>query len=158
MKTKYLLPARFKKIGWIILIPSIIIGIPTAIFDWNPSFLDVHILTLFADNWGSKNTFFEVIENNLLNELMGIFTIIGGLLVAFSREPDEDELITKMRLESLVWAVYWNYGILMVAFLSLYDMSFYWVMVFNMFTPLILFIIKFNWTISGFRTSLSHEE
>ena len=84
-------------------------------------------------------------QNNILNEILGISTIIGGLIVAFSREPDEDELILRIRLECLVWAIYWNYGILLIAFLFVYDFSFYWVMIFNMFTPLLLFVIRFNW-------------
>ncbi|MBT8321463.1 MAG: hypothetical protein KJO90_07325, partial [Eudoraea sp.] len=96
--------------------------------------------------------------NNILNEILAILVILSGLLVAFSREKDEDELITKIRLESLVWATYWNYGILILAFLFLYDLTFYWVMVFNMFTILYLFIIRFTLAIRKLKASASHEE
>ena len=95
---------------------------------------------------------FGFIENNVLNEILGVLIIVSGLIVAFSKEFDEDELISKMRLETLVWTIYWNYGILLAAFLLVYDFSFYWVMVFNMFTPLMLFIVRFNWLIRKFRS------
>ena len=78
--------------------------------------------------------------------------------MAFSKEKDEDELIAKIRLESLVWAMYLNYGILLLTFLLLYDFSFYWAMVFNMYTMLFFFIIRFNIKIWRLRKSVSYEE
>ena len=62
-----------------------------------------------------------------------------------------DEMISKIRLESLVWATYINYGILLLAMIFVYDMSFLWVMILNMFTILIFFIIRFNWQILKFK-------
>jgi hypothetical protein len=158
MATKYLLPSRYKIIGWIILIPSAILGLYTLITDWEPAFLDVPVFGLFIDDTFGTEKFYGIFENNILNELLGILTIMGALMVAFSRVKYEDELITKIRLESLVWATYWNYGILLLAFLLLFDFSFYWVMVINMFTILILFIVKFNLKLWSLRKSTGHEE
>jgi hypothetical protein len=47
----------------------------------------------------------------------------------------------------LAWAVYFNYAILILTFLFIYDFAFLWVMVFNMFTVLLFFIVRFNWQI-----------
>ena len=96
--------------------------------------------------------------NNVLNEICGVLIILSGLLVAFSKEKEEDELISMIRLESLVWATYWNYAILLLGFVLVYDMAFLTVMVFNMFTILILFIIKFNWALHKLKKSLLYEE
>lgn len=158
MKVKYLLPTRYKRIGWFIFLPSILLGIPIVIFEAAPSFLDFKVFAIFIDEAFGVQQLYGVIENNLLNEILGISTILGGLLVAFSKEFDEDELVASMRLESLVWAVYWNYGILILALVFVYDLSFYWVMVFNMFTPLVLFILRFNFQLRKFRKSTHHEE
>jgi hypothetical protein len=99
-----------------------------------------------------------MITNNILNDIIGILIIISSLLVAFSKEESEDEYISKIRLESLVWAVYVNYGILLFSFLIIYDISFLWVMLFNMFTILIFFIVRFNWQISKLKKSANYEE
>lgn len=93
-----------------------------------------------------------MLDNNILNEILGIIMIISSVLVAFSKEVNEDEYISKIRLESLVWAVYLNYAILLLAFVFVYGMSFLWVMIFNMFTILIFFIIRFNWQIRKLKT------
>lgn len=158
MTTKYLFATRYKLIGLVILIPSALLGLYTLIKEWEPQFLDVPVFGLFVDDFTNSASFTGIIDNNILNEILGILVIIGSLLVAFSREKDEDELITKIRLESLVWATYWNYGILVLGFLLVYDISFYWVMVFNMFTILLLFIIKFNLKLWSLRKSIVHEE
>ncbi|VAW16950.1 hypothetical protein MNBD_BACTEROID05-629 [hydrothermal vent metagenome] len=100
--------------------------------------------------FGEKK-FVGIVNNNILNEILGISMIVGSILVAFSKEKDEDEFISKIRLESLVWATYLNYAILFLAFIFVYDLSFLWVMIFNMFTILIFFIIRFNWQIRKFR-------
>jgi len=158
MKVKYLLPTRYKRVGWFIFLPCILLGVPTVIFEAAPTFLDFKVFAIFIDEVLGLQRLYGVIENNLLNEFLGISTILGGLLVAFSKEYDEDELVASMRLESLVWAVYWNYGILILALIFVYDLSFYWVMVFNMFTPLVLCILRFNFQLRKFRKSVHHEE
>ena len=158
MASKYLIASKFKPIGWIILIPSVILGLFTLFNEWEPPFFDATVFGIFIDSFINTDKMFGTIENNILDELLGILVIVGSLFVAFSRERDEDELISKIRLESLVWATYWNYGILILAFLLVYDISFFWVMVFNMFTILIFFIIKFNIEIWKLRKSAVYEE
>ena len=145
MKSKFLLPAHFKKFGWMILIPGMILGIFHFIYDWGPEILQVRVFAIYFDGFA----------DNILDEFLGTFISVGGLMVAFSKEFDEDELISRMRLESLVWAIYCNYGILIVSFFLFYGSTFLWVMIFNLFTPLVLFIVRFNWLVSKFRKSLN---
>lgn len=160
MKLKFLFPNKFKKIGWLILIPSAIIGLVVLIYEYEPSFLDFNVPAIFVDEiiLSDSKRLFGIVNNNILNEILGILIIISSLLVAFSKEKLDDEYISKIRLESLVWAVYVNYGILLFSFLFIYDFSFLWVMIFNMFTVLLFFIIRFNWQISILKKSAYHEE
>ena len=148
MKEKYLFPNRFKMLGWFILIPASIIGLLDLIFELEPEFLTFNVPAFFIDEIFGQDKFVGIISNNLLNEIIGILIIIGALLVAFSREKIEDEFISRIRLDALVWAVYINYGILLITMVLIYDISFYYVMLFNMFTILIIFIIRFNWKLS----------
>ena len=151
MKLNYLFPSKYKKIGWFIFIPTLLFGLFTIIFDFEPEFLDVKTFSFFSDDLFKQDVYFGMIKNNILNEILGVLMIIGSVLVAFSKEVDEDEYISKIRLESLVWAVYLNYAILLVAIVFVFGFSFLWVMIFNMFTILIFFIIRFNWQIRKMR-------
>lgn len=152
MKLNYLFPSKYKKIGWIIFIPTLIFGLFTIIFEYEPEIMDTKVFAIFIDEFFKKDRFLGMLDNNILNEILGVIMIISSVLVAFSKELNEDEYISKIRLESLVWAVYLNYAILLLAFLFVYSMSFLWVMIFNMFTILIFFIIRFNWQIRKLKT------
>lgn len=147
MKLNYLFPSKYKRIGWFILIPTLLFGLFTIIFEYEPKFLDVKVFSFFSYNLFKEDIFFGMLNNNILDEILGILMVISSVLVAFSKEVNEDEYISKIRLESLVWAVYLNYAILLLAILFVYSLSFLWVMIFNMFTILIFFIIRFNWQV-----------
>lgn len=158
MKINYLFPSKYKKIGWFILIPSAIIGLITLFVDYEPSILNFNIPAIFIDELFGEKHFFGMVSNNILNEIFGVLIIISSLLVAFSKEKSEDEYISKIRLESLVWAVYVNYAILLFTFLFIFDLAFLWIMIFNIFTVLLFFIIRFNWQISKLKKSANYEE
>ena len=113
-----------------------------------PNFLNMTVPSFFKNEIFQPKQFFSFVQNNMLNELLGMSIIIGAILVSFSKEKSEDEYITKIRLESLVWAVYISYGILFISFILFYDTTFFLAMIINMFTVLLFFIIRFNWQIS----------
>ncbi len=139
MKTNFLFPYRFKKIGWIIFIPSAVLGFLYLFFDFTPDILSAK--ALFID---SKDMF-SMSNNNLIDEISGVLIITGLLMIAFSKEKNEDEYISKIRLESLVRAVYINYIILIIGMIFIYGTNFLFLLIFNMFTILIFFIIRFKW-------------
>ncbi len=159
MKTKLLLPNQFKKPGWILLIPSALLGLYVIIFDFTFEFLNARVFTIFSDPILSGDTvFFGFRDDNLTNTILGVIFIVGAIFVAFSREKTEDEFIAKIRLESLLWATYINYGILLFCFLFFYEMEFLLVMIFNMFTILVIFIIRYYFMLYKAKKSLSHEK
>lgn len=158
MKTNYLLPYQFKKIGWIIFIPAFILGVLWLIFDFEPAFLDVKVLALFNDDFLSSKGFFAIVENNIANEIIGVLIIISASFIAFSKEKNEDEFISRIRLESLVRATYLNYGILIFALIFIYNMAFLTVMILNMFTILLFFILHFNWALYKSKKMISDEK
>jgi len=158
MTTKYLFPYKYKKIGWLILVPSAILGLVSLLVSYEPSFLNFNVPAIFISELFGDMKLVGMDNNNISNDIVGVLIIISSLLVAFYKEKSEDEYISKIRLESLVWAVYVNYGILLLSFLIIYDSSFLWVMMFNMFTILIFFIIRFNWQISRLKKLANYEE
>lgn len=157
MKANYLFPNGFKKIGWFLFISSIILGI-LLITGLEIDFFNVRVFAITADPKLLTTKFFTITENNILDEIIGILLIIGALFIAFSKEKSEDEFIAKIRLESLVWATYVNYAILIFTIVFIYDLSFFFVLVLNMFTMLIFFVIRFNWALYKSKNQFEDEE
>lgn len=132
MQAKWLFPHRYRLIGWLLFVPSLLLGVAT-----------VHDL-VSLDFLTVQGAIFQG-TNNLTNELAGLGVIIGLLMIAFSKERVEDEMIGRLRLDALQWSIYANYLILAVAILTVYDGAFLTVMIYNMFTVLLVFIGRFRW-------------
>lgn len=159
MKTTILFPHRFNKIGWFILVPSLVLGILNILNLLDFDFLNQSTtFAIYSDEiMGPKSTF-QCINNNLSDEILTILNIVGAIFVAFSKEKQEDEFIVKLRLEALVWSVYLNYAVLIFFVIFFYGSSFWYVMIFNLFAILFLFIFRFNYLLLKLKKSLGHEE
>lgn len=144
MYQKLLFPPKYKKIGWWILIPATILGIFLLVTQVQPGWLEWNVFAIMDEKIMGESTIFGIIKTNISVTLVGIIFIIGALFVGFSREKNEDEFIAQTRLYALLWAVFVNYALLIIAFFFIYGLSFFSVMLYNMFTVLILFIIRFS--------------
>lgn len=80
-------------------------------------------------------------ETSIFNELLTVVIVISGLIASFSREKIEDELISKIRLESLAAAIILNYALLLVANFLIYDFTFLHTLIVFLFAPLAMFNI-----------------
>lgn len=158
MKVNYLFPSKYKRIGWAILLPTLALGLGYIFTGYQPEFLDVKVPTIYTKELFGRQHFFSMFQNNILDEILCVMLILSLLFIAFSKEKTEDEFISKIRLESLVWATYVNYAVLLISILFIYDWSFFWVIVINMFTLLFIFIVRFNYYISKFKKSANNEE
>jgi hypothetical protein len=145
MTAKLLLPNRFKRVGWFILIPATIAGIIVSLTGYEAMALNARVFAFWNEGFLSDEENFTFITTNVTNTLIGILFIAGALFVCFSKEKREDEFIANLRLTSLMWSVWVNYAFLLLAFLFVYGIAFFNVMVYNMFTILIIFIIRFNY-------------
>jgi hypothetical protein len=79
-------------------------------------------------------------------------------MVAFSKLKTEDEYMMKIRLESLVWAVYVNFIVIIIANIAIFGIDFLDVLMLNMYTILVLFILKFYSAIFKFKQIIKHAE
>jgi len=147
MKLKYLFPNYFKTVGLILLIPSLVLGLIYLVNQPEPDFLNIRVFALLYTDILIDPSFFTITDTNAFDEIVGLVLMISLIFIAFSKEPFEDEFISRIRLESLVWATYFNYFILFLTIIFVYGHAFYWIMVINMFSILIFFIIRFNWII-----------
>lgn len=145
MQTKFLLPYQLKYVGWIIALPAFLLMISNLHYGFAFEFLNYEVKqkNISFDN----QLLFNINLNNFTDELGGVLLITGLLLIALSKEKDEDERISKLRLESLLWGVFINSVLIVLSIILFYNELFYKVMAYNLCTTLILFIIRFNLTI-----------
>jgi len=145
MFKQILLPNRFKLIGWIMLIPSALLGFLLMLSDLESKLaINSKVFALYNDEILGDKNHFGIISTDITNTLVGVVFILGAMMVGFSKEKQEDEYIANLRLSSLMWAVWVNYVLLFLSFIFIYGMSFLHVMIYNMFTVLISFIGRFN--------------
>ena len=144
MKTNYLLSQKFKIIGLVLLVPTLLLAVLYLFYDFELSFLDLRVFSIINEPLLGDTAHFKFIENNITNELIAVFAILSLIFIAFSKQKIEDEFVAEIRLKSLLGATYINYLVLLFCILFFYDFTFLWVMMFNMFTLLIFFIIHFN--------------
>ena len=159
MKTNYLFPNSFKKSSGILFVISLlgIILIPIINKDGNVIQLQSNVFAILYDE-ALKTRSMSWIKDDIFPELIGIILILSGLIFAFSKEKMEDEMISKIRVESLVWAIYINYAVLLFCIIFIYGLSFFSVMVYNMFTLILFFIIRFHWMLYKNDKIYNHEE
>lgn len=145
MLKQILLPNRFKLLGWILLIPSAIVGFLLMLSDLESKLkINSKVFALYNDEFMGSGRHTGIISTNITNTLVGVCFILGAMMVGFSKEKKEDEYVANLRLSSLMWAVWVNYVLLLLSFIFIYGMGFFHVMIYNMFTVLIIFIGRFN--------------
>ncbi len=118
MKTNLLFPHRYRLIGWILFVPSLVLGLFYLYADLRLSFLTF-------GKPDPNSALFDSWPINLTDEVAALGLIIGLLFIAFAREKHEDEMIQQLRLESLQWSVYANYIILSLAIILIHGSPFF---------------------------------
>lgn len=125
MKTRFLFPYSFKFIGLVLFV----LHIPFIFWKGN---LNLQGTGLFS----GSHLFF----------IVTVVTMVTGLLfMAFSKERVEDEQIAQLRLDSLQWAVYFTYGLLVISLIFTFGPATKDLMRTTLWAPLMFFIARFRW-------------
>ncbi len=139
MAKTWLLPNRFKRVGWILLIIGLILGAT-----W-----------LIGGEWPWRCS--QTVEY-LLNKVTLVSIIAGVMIVIGSRERVEDEMVSHLRLSSLLIALWISYSALIVATLSFYGIDYIDVMFFNVALTPLIFLAVFRWKMWRARKEAGDEE
>lgn len=140
-----LFPHSCRKAGWIIFALSAILGAAIMLQDYFGLLPQAVAALLYK---------YDYTVNNIA--IIGI--IAGGILATCSKERVEDEMISSIRLTSLLTALYIHYALIVVASLLVYDLDFLNVMLYGMFTIIIIFMIVFRWRIWQIEKVQKNEE
>ncbi|WPU94450.1 hypothetical protein SNE25_02805 [Mucilaginibacter sabulilitoris] len=129
MKPLFLFPYWCRYLGYIL----VVVHIPIVLYK-NEIGFDMHGAD--AGIFNSRHVFFM---------LTTLLMAVGLFIAAFSKERIEDEQITKLRLDSLQWAVYVNFLFLIISLVFSTDTEH--ILFLNLLVPLVFFIIRFRWKI-----------
>lgn len=146
MKKTYLFPPVFKWIGWSIFPLFFAMGVALLFFDYGFFDLNCKVLALINDD-----SYFEVLRDDIYQEIIIVGLIVSMIFIAFSKEKDEDEYISQIRMHSLVWSILIGSVLLILATVFVYGFAYATVAFLNMFLILFLFVIKFNIELQKFR-------
>jgi hypothetical protein len=87
-----------------------------------------------------------------------LMVLVGLFLIAFSKEKIEDEQIVQLRLDSLRWAIYLNYAILLFSLVFTYGGDSDHILLLNIWLPLLFFILRFQWVLYKQKRSAKSDE
>lgn len=142
MYSNLLLPTKFKKAGWIMLIAGLSLGILLHFNSFVYQFFNMPWPSLFSED---EKSILVLAPNNIADELASILLICSILCLGFSREPNEDDGIAALRRESLIWAVVINYLLLLFAVIFIRELLFLKILAYNMFTVGLVYVGRFNY-------------
>jgi|KBSMisStaDraftv2_1062788.scaffolds.fasta_scaffold01237_18 hypothetical protein len=87
-----------------------------------------------------------------------LMVLAGLFLIAFSKERIEDEQIVQLRLDSLRWAIYLNYAILLCSLVLTSGGESHHILMLNIWLPLLFFILRFQWVLWRLNRSAKSED
>jgi small-conductance mechanosensitive channel len=152
-KFAFLLPKGFRPLGIVLTGVGIILAIIRFFFGYKPEFLKRNVFAIYSHYLGSK--FMQVIKNQLLEEVAGVFFMLGLFFIAFAREKNEDAKTNEIRLRAFFIAAYANVVFVIISLLFTFGIAFMYMVMANMALWLIVYILSFRRMMAGHRKSSS---
>ena len=143
MKSRFLFPFWFRYLGWAL----VLLHVPITML------AHTHGLANIMDTGPGSTGLFS--GEHLFFICTSLLVVTGLFFVAFAKEKIEDEQIWHIRLDSLRWAIYINYVILIISLVFIQDVGH--MLELNLYVPLLFFIVRFRWVIFRLNRSLSRE-
>ena len=141
---KYLFNNKLKKIsGWVFYLST-----PIALFlmltEKIQDIFVVNVFSIFSHDWFGSERGFGWKENGLGDEVFTFLIIVSGLVNSFCKEKIEDELISRIRLESLSLSLFISFGLIIISTFLVFNITYMYVLIFNLFLIILLFNLIFK--------------
>ena len=157
-RSSYLFAHKMRYVGWVLVgisLIMLIIGLnPFKVFgedfdltqDIIPCFaIYTDGLSTFFDSSVNTSHWFTVIKTSLVFTYMPVIFLLGCLFVCFSKEKQEDEMICKIREQSLVWATMVTFFIMIFVILFFYGFTYLFIKRGVIDLYLVIFYAKFRY-------------
>src|SRR5690554_351686 len=139
MKPVYLFPNKLKIPALIVFIISIIL----IVLQFSNISIEINtkVFALISDPFlDRENTGkFIWIKQDIYNEVLNTLFFSSGLILAFAKEKIDDEMITLIRYKSLTITTYFIFGMIILAEIFIYGISFIYVIM-SYFYGFIIFL------------------
>jgi hypothetical protein len=133
-----LLSYRFKLFGWGLVALSTLLSIAYVFFNFRFSIPVFSIVSSFLET-----KFFTTFKTNFAEELILLLFLFGFLMVMFSKEKQEEEIFASLRFLALVRSILSNVIFLVVSMLFFYGNAFIAMLILNLFSLYVFYIIHF---------------
>ena len=143
---KLFLPNKLRIYGWVILLFGIILCVSRFYFGVKPEFLNIKVFAVYSKYF--ETNYFKVIENHVSEELTALLILVGLFIISFTKEKIENDSVSAIRYKSLIFTFYINTVLISLSFLFVYGFGFINILVINVFSPFIIYIILFRYFLS----------
>jgi hypothetical protein len=134
-----LLPYRYKITGVVLVLCGLVMTV--LYFTVNFRF-ELPVIALFSSYVETK--FLTTFKTNFADELILLTLLTGFLLVSFSSEKNEEDYFARLRYKAIIRTVIINSAILLFSILFIYGGGFMGVVIMNIYTPFIIYIVTFR--------------
>jgi hypothetical protein len=148
---RLLLPHGYRIAGYITTLAGLIMVYLHFGRGFKPGFLDTHVFAVYSSYFDTK--YFQVISNNLIEELCGISLLTGIFFIAFAKEKQEEDHYWTLRFKALLYSAYTATTILIFSFVFTFGVGFLKVAILNIYIPLIFYILIFRFLLYRDRRS-----
>lgn len=102
MKNTFLLSCKFKRIGMWMFIPFCVLCLWCIISgELEFDYLQIPAPAFCVEELGGNASFFEMVQNDPINEIAMLGFLVSLCFIALSKEQDEDEMIKSIRLKTI---------------------------------------------------------
>ncbi len=162
MKTTPLFPKIYRKVGLVVILIAVVLLVLDELMGLLSFLEQANVLAIYDSGiplgqTRSDNRFFEIIQDDFRYETLVVLILTGLLFVGFSKRATEDELVQKIRLESLLWATYIHFFLFILLTLFTFGLFYLNILVFSVFTILLIYILRFEYKMYQLKKSL-HEK
>jgi L-asparagine transporter-like permease len=154
-RNSLLLPAFFRLPGFILLAAGSVFGIMRFWFDIKPKFLTMKVFAFYSEYLAEK--YFRFVRDNMSEELVGVLLVLGAWMVAFSRDKDETEEKSALRIRAFYISAFLQMVFLVFCLLTTFGIAYIYMLMIYMVLPPATFFIVFR-ILAGTRKSESSND
>jgi len=132
------LPYKFKFLGFALIVIGCFFAVLYNCFGFS---LQMPAFAIYSSFMQTK--IFTIIHTNFADELILLLLIAGLLFLMFSEDRFENQHLNQFRIKALIYAIITNYLLLIFSILFIFGGGFMSVLIFNLFSILIIYQIFF---------------
>jgi hypothetical protein len=91
-----------------------------------------------------ESRYFEVIKNQMIEEIGGVLLLTGLFMIIFSREKNENHDVGMIRLQAFLITAYINTFFLIISILFTFGFGFVYMLILNFVLGFIIYLISFR--------------